>query len=580
MNNKNKIKYIYLLLSSTLIILAHLPTILLGPDSFIIIDDNLDDFLLQKYLLLTTDNLFNLNQDIIIDNVLNGLKISFIHSQFNIYNISFLFFEFLDSYIINSIIIRLIAFVSMFYFSLKFLRVNLIYIALISISWALLPTYTVLGLTILGLPLISIAFYNLSNNKHIVSSYLLIFIYSGYSTIMYSFPFILIFLLLIYVFYLRRRLSHNFIIGISFYVLVSLLLNYNLIETIVADDASNSTHRILRSIREINLPTIFGMIYSFLKQFIFGSGKINSLLISLPIILLSAYSLFKSKKRKSIYWLYSLLFLLIIISVTYQHSKYFLGKLLPIIHSADFSKIINLNSFIFYIILILSIKNLLELKKSNRIIILGILFFQIFLNFNRNPEFVFNKISGVNYDKEFFFNEDRYLKQLIYGEQYNKYENPFYNKLTYKEYISRDLFQNIKMFINKNPNQYKIISFGLDPSVSIYNDLYTLDGYFNNHSLSYHLKFEEIQSQFIKNNYLDNKLILKNKKLNSICLNCIKSYKIESIYNLQINFNLLKNLGANYLLSSVMVDNNNNLKLLKRFSHLDSPYNIFLYELK
>ena len=94
MNNKNKIKYIYLLLSSTLIILAHLPTILLGPDSFIIIDDNLDDFLLQKYLLLTTDNLFNLNQDIIIDNVLNGLKISFIHSQFNIYNISFLFLNF------------------------------------------------------------------------------------------------------------------------------------------------------------------------------------------------------------------------------------------------------------------------------------------------------------------------------------------------------------------------------------------------------------------------------------------------------------------------------------------------------
>lgn len=87
----------------------------------------------------------------------------------------------------------------------------------------------------------------------------------------------------------------------------------------------------------------------------------------------------------------------------------------------------------------------------------------------------------------------------------------------------------------------------------------------------------EIQSQFIKNNYLDNKLILKNKKLNSICLNFKKSDKIESIYNLQMNFNILKNPGANYLLSSVMVNNNNNnLKLLKRFSHLDSHYNIFL----
>ena len=228
-------KYLYLLLSSILIILVHLPTILLGPDSFIIIDDNLDDFLLQKYLLLTTDNLFNLNQGIIINNVLNGLKISFIHSQFNLYNILFLFFDFLDSYIINSIIVRLIGFISMFYFTLKFFKVNLIYISLISISWALLPTYTVLGLTILGLPLISIAFYNLSNNKHILTSYLWIFIYSAYSIIMYSLPFILILLLLIYVFYKRRIMSKHFIIGIAFYTIVSLLLNYNLIGTIVSD---------------------------------------------------------------------------------------------------------------------------------------------------------------------------------------------------------------------------------------------------------------------------------------------------------------------------------------------------------
>ena len=29
-----------------------------------------------------------------------------------------------------------------------------------------------------------------------------------------------------------------------------------------------------------------------------------------------------------------------------------------------------------------------------------------------------------------------------------------------------------------------------------------------------------------------------------------------------------------------MVDNNNNLKLLKKFSNENSPYNIFLYQLK
>ena len=105
-----KIKFFFPVISIVIIVLAYIPIILLGENSFVIIDDNLDDLLLHKYLLSSTDNLFNLNQNTIIDNVINGLKLNFIHTQFNLLNIAFLFFDFLNAYIINSIIIRLIAF--------------------------------------------------------------------------------------------------------------------------------------------------------------------------------------------------------------------------------------------------------------------------------------------------------------------------------------------------------------------------------------------------------------------------------------------------------------------------------------
>ena len=578
MTNK-KINFFFPLISIVTIVVAYIPMILLGENSFVIIDDNLDDLLLHKYLLSSTDNLFNLDQDTIIHNVLGGLKLSFIHTQFNLLNVAFLFFNFLDAYIINSIILRIIGFISMFYFINKNFKIDNIFTSLISLSWAFLPTYTNLGLTIFGLPIIAIAFYDLSKSQNLLRSYFLIFFFSAYSLIMYSLPFLVLAIITIYIINYKRIKPLHIITGLSFYVLVSICLNFYMIDTILSNESSDLTHRVLRSQRELSLPSLIGVVFNFLKQFIFGSGKVNSLLISIPILLISCYYLIKSKQKKQILYLYYSIFFLITVSATYQYAKYFFGEYVPILYSLDFAKIINLNSFIFYLILVISIAKILKFNDINKSFLIILLILQCSLNYVRNPEFAFNGINGVNYNLDQIYNEDKFFKQFFYGKDYNIYEKPFYNKLTFEEYLSRDLFDSIKKYINKQPSEYRVISFGLDPSVSILNDFYTLDGYFNNHSLEYHLDFEKIQEDYIERNFLDNKLILKNKKLNSICTNCTINDKITLKYDLEINYEHLKNLGAEFVFSSVIINNPNNLNFLKKFNDSRSPYTVYLYKL-
>ena len=198
---------------------------------------------------------------------------------------------------------------------------------------------------------------------------------------------------------------------------------------------------------------------------------------------------------------------------------------------------------------------------------------QILFNYYRNSEFVFNEFKGINYSKNYFFEESNYFKTLFK----RKKEIPFFNfRDTFKGYYSSGLFNLIEKFIGKNKGDYKIISFGLNPSVTVFNGFHTLDGYFNNHSLEYHLQFEKIQ-----NIELDNKLFLTNNKLNSVCLNCNKSYEIKNEFNLILDISQLKKLNCSYIFSTVKIKNNIELgiRFLKRFDHQDSSYIIYLYKI-
>ena len=351
---------------------------------------------------------------------------------------------------------RLIGFISVFWLIRNNYDLSNYQNFLISISFSLLPVYTSYGITVLGLPLLCNSFIILAKSKNATAGYLGILFYSSYSLIQYSLPFNTLLVLACLIYFKNNVIVSKVLYGLIFYILITLLLNYSLIETALSLNYQDLTHRVLRNQRSIELPSIPGIMFDIFKQLIFGSGKTNSLMISLPIIL---GSFFRINKR--IFIIYIFIILNILLSAFYQHILYHLSEKYSILASFDFSRIVQLNPFLFYLILIESIN-----KLTNKNFLIGVLLLsQFFLNYTRNSEFIFNKFGGVSYRENYFFEEDNYFKKLLI----EKKEIPFWNyKDSYNGYYSKELFKTIEKFIGLNKDSYKIISFGLNPSVTIF----------------------------------------------------------------------------------------------------------------
>ena len=110
-----KYSFSFYFLPIILVLGIHLPFFILGKDSFLITNDNLNAEFLYAHLLEISGNIFNLNQNTIIENIGVGLKLKYFHSPFILVKVPFLFFDSFNAYIINSIVTRYIGFIGLYF---------------------------------------------------------------------------------------------------------------------------------------------------------------------------------------------------------------------------------------------------------------------------------------------------------------------------------------------------------------------------------------------------------------------------------------------------------------------------------
>ena len=146
-----------------------------------------------------------------------------------------------------------------------------------------------------------------------------------------------------------------------------------------------------------------------------------------------------------------------------------------------------------------------------------------------------------------FFNDDLLVKNSKMFKS-NPYNINKISSLDFDDFFSEDFFSEVNRFINKPQNSYKVIGYGLDPSVLLYNGFYTLDGYYPNHDKDYHMEFNKIQPEFDLK--ASNRLILNYDK----CINCSKDLGNFEIENLNLNFLQLKKMGADFLISAIKIN--------------------------
>jgi hypothetical protein len=157
---------------------------------------------------------------------------------------------------------------------------------------------------------------------------------------------------------------------------------------------------------------------------------------------------------------------------------------------------------------------------------------------------------------------------------------------SFGQFYAVNEFNDIKKFIGKPVQDYRVVSIGIHPAVAQYNGMYTLDTYNNFYPLSYKHQFRkiiapELDKDSTLKSYFDNwggRCYIFSSELGEHYLFSKDTTKV--IHHLDINTEALKQMGGDYILSAVPILNakEEHLDLQKVFDSKDAYWRIYLYK--
>jgi len=171
---------------------------------------------------------------------------------------------------------------------------------------------------------------------------------------------------------------------------------------------------------------------------------------------------------------------------------------------------------------------------------------------------------------------------IVKNADYLKPESP---KLSWREFFAEKQFEEIKLYIGRPQNEYRVASLGIHPSIALFNGFYCLDGYSANYKLSYHSAFRkviapELSKDEMLEQYFDtwgNRCYFFSSELGKDFVWTKATPRVIS--GLAYDWNQFADLGGRYILSAVEIKKpeDSGLEFIKVFAHPDSAWEIRLY---
>jgi hypothetical protein len=561
------------------VLLFSLPRILLGEDSYITIHDNLDSELVWKMIMTEGGKLIGDNA--VTQRVMNGFPSKLYPSQLNISVWFFLFLSPFQAYVINEILVHAIAFIGMFLLLKKYIlpAENYSWIVLgVSITFAALPFYSLYGLSITGQPLLLYAFLTLLSKGHNWKSYAVIVLYAFYSSLPLTGFFILVVLAgwLIVQYYQSRKINRPFLFGIILLGLCYVITEHNLLYMMLLD-SSYVSHRVDYASENIFSHDIIELIKNTTDGFVFGNY--HAATVHRPVLIATILALIISWRRKdyrsygNIMLLLVLAWLLSLVQTIYKSFALVeIKNAISIIKTFDFSRFFWFRPLVWFVAFALSLAVISRNTKWGKVLAAFCVLLQL----------AFCLKSTTQTTNE--FNENRHLLMTKYFGAPRPEQNL---SVTYKEFYSEPLFKEIKQYINRPQESYRILNIGFHHSIAQFNGFYTLDGYQNNYPLEYKKQFRKvISAELAKNDkwksYYDgwgSRFYILPAEL-EIYYDNVKT-KGARIKQLDINTSAAKSMGAAYIFSSIEIENaaEIGMHLEKVFEREDSPWRIYLYSI-
>lgn len=566
MNRKEKL---FFLLGAVCILVYYIPVLILGQNSHFILHDNLDGEFVYR-ILMNLDYSDKYNNGVIWQ-VMNGLPRDYLQTGLNITVLLFGIFSPFTAYIINDILARLIAYLGM-YLLLKTcilertssdLKANVVAV-FFSLFFAFIPTYTIYGcLTVMGQPLLLWVFINLWKRKAHWYDYAIIVLFPFCSSFFLSGFFICIALFIWwgYGYISLKKINGSFLGGVVLLSAFYLLTEYNMIFSVLF--GNNQSHRLEFSASRSFLESMYETIQLVMVTQYHSGSILSGCIIVLVLVLL----FIKRKIRRVDKILILCISVILVINMFYLFS-------LQYAESVKIIRIFQWNRFYFLLPLLWTI---LYADITN----------QIFHIQNKRKQYSYAfTILMISFSCVFLLYKNEEFKGNI-RELAGKIFMKESKSPSFSRFFASPLFDEIKNYIGKEQSKYRVICLGMHPSVAIYNGYFTLDSYQTSYPLEYKHEFrriicKELDKDSDLKRYFDNwgsRCYMYSSELGRNWM--ISKYDTLSVKYLDVNVAILKEMGAEYLFSTVKIENAEQLgfDFEKIFEDSISYWRIYLYKI-
>ncbi|MCP5105626.1 MAG: hypothetical protein GY950_19725 [bacterium] len=567
----------FLFIGASLVILLYFaPYIFSGQDTHVKIFDVLDAWVPQAKILAESGKALSLDTWATVDNLTNGLRLSGFNSGYNISTWLFMIFNPFTAFTLNLLITAFTAFWGMALLLKKYIIKSGEYNWLIigpALCFALLTFYPPAGISIAGFPLLLYCFLEIKNREWKIRHFIFVFLFPFYSLMHHAGLFILILLGVIFLmdFVKTRRFHIPYFVALALLSLTYVFTHFHLIYSIFDPAFVSAREEIF-----IDYTSFRTCLKHTIGNFIFDKTNVVSAQ-QLFILPTAAAALIVLIARKQTQRLSQLMFLVLaalgnafLWGFKYWEGIAFIREEYPFFNTFNIARFFWLNPAVWYIIFAVSLAVISKLKHGKAIasvLIVGQLLFMFY-----------------SYNLEYRYRTGQRSKM--------------HSSLTYRQFFSEELFNEIADHIGKPKKDYRTVSLGIHPGIAQYNGFHTLDLYSTVYPLEYKHQFREIFAKELEKSplakrtfdgngkrcYLMAAELHGNRKFVSIAFSrgVSKKDKRIKIENLELNTTALKAMGGEYIFSGVPIVNHEatGLTFEKRFKSQQSPWRIYLYKVK
>jgi len=154
---------------------------------------------------------------------------------------------------------------------------------------------------------------------------------------------------------------------------------------------------------------------------------------------------------------------------------------------------------------------------------------------------------------------------------------------SFDQYYAPSLFKAIKNDLDSSGKDIRVVNYGIEPAISLFNGFNTVDGYSTNYPLQYKHRFEKVFSKYSHSDMYEkwgSKVYILTVPNQLDTYSSIKNKDIE-ITSLRFDSNALCDLSTDYLITPyhLKTPQDRNLTLVQHYKGQPNSWNIYLYKL-